>query len=344
MLASILIVSYNSREELRACLASVMTTLPLDCEVIVVDNASGDDSPTMVEQVYPRVRLIRHTTNAGFGGGNNLGARAATGEFLVFLNPDTVVETRWIEPLLEVLQKDERAGLVTGKLLRPDRRINTCGNRVHFTGLTLCRGLDSEPGAYAEIEEVDAISGALFAMRRQLFEKIGGFDETMFLYMEDTDLSWRTRLVGWRCMYTPASVVVHNYELRFPPLKVYYQERNRYLMLLKNLHWETLVVLFPSLLLADAVTWGFVVLHDRDRWRNKLRAYGWIIRHCQLIRKKRKQVQMLRHIRDRQLLEQTVHELEFSQVATNFSGRLAAIIFNPLFRLLRSLTLAMVRW
>jgi len=344
MLASIIIVSYNGREELRDCLASVMKTVPDGYEIIVVDNASDDGSPAMVEQSFPTVRLIRHTTNAGFGGANNLAAREARGEFLVFLNPDTVVGPGWIEPLLEVLRRDERAGLATGKLLRPDNRINTCGNRVHFTGLTLCRGLGSERGAFAESEEVDAVSGALFAVRRQLFETIGGFDETMFLYMEDTDLSWRTRLAGWRCVYTPASVIVHNYELRFSPLKVYYQERNRYLMLLKTLRVATLAALLPSLLLADVVTWGFVLLHDRGHWRNKLRAYGWILQHRKLIREKRRQAQSLRNIRDRELLAQTVHELEFAQVSTNFSGRFAATTFNPVFRLLRGLTLTVVRW
>jgi GT2 family glycosyltransferase len=344
MLASIIIVSYNGKEELRDCLASVVKTAPADCEIIVVDNASTDGSPAMVAQSFPTVRLIRHTTNAGFGGANNLAAREATGEFLVFLNPDTVVGPGWIEPLLEALRKEERAGLATGKLLRPDNRINTCGNRVHFTGLTLCRGLGSERNTFAESEEVDAVSGALFAMRRQLFETIGGFDETMFLYMEDTDLSWRTRLAGWRCIYTPASVVVHNYELRFSSLKVYYQERNRYLMLLKTLRVATLAVLFPSLLLADVVTWGFVLLRDRCHWRNKLRAYGWILQHRKLVREKRRHAQSLRNIRDHELLAQTVHELEFAQVSTNFSGRFAAATFNPVFRLLRALTLAVVRW
>ena len=92
--------------------------------------------------------------------------------------------------------------------------------------------------------------------------------------MEDTDLSWRARLAGYRCLYVPTSIVYHEYTLRFGPRKIFYQERNRYLMLLKGAHWATLLVLLPALLLAEVVTWGFVLAQDRRRLANKARAYA----------------------------------------------------------------------
>ena len=344
MLASVVIVSYNNREPLRACLDSVQASLPPDCEVIVVDNASADGTADMVAEEFRRIRLIRNETNTGFGCACNLGAARAQGEFLVFLNPDTTVQGRWIEPLLELLQQDAGVVLVTGKLLRADGRINTCGNDVHLSGLTLCRGLGDEPKRYQLIEEVDAISGALFALRREWFEALGGFDEAMFLYMEDTDLSWRARLAGGRCLLQPASVAVHHYELRFTPLKVYYQECHRYLMLLKTLRSATLVALLPALVLAEVVTWGFVLTRDRRNWRNKLRAYGWVLGHWALVMQKRRHAQAHRKVPDRELLRHTGWWLDFGQVSQGPTGRLAAWLFNPLFGLLWLIVRGVVLW
>lgn len=344
--ASVIIVNYNGGDEVRHCLASAVSAAPTGCEVIVVDNASTDLSAEAVERDFPPVRLIRSRTNLGFGGGNNLGAQSARGKFLVFLNPDTRAAEGWLAALLAPLDADPHIGLVTAKILlaaQPDR-INTCGNAVHLTGLTLCRGMDFPKSAFEKAEEVGAISGAAFAIRREAFEALGGFDDDFFLYLEDTDLSWRARLAGWRCWYAPDSVVFHDYTLRISPRKVFYQERNRYLMLLKNLRWPTLAVLLPALLLAEAVTWGFVLWGDRANWGNKLRAYEWIVAHRDSILQKRKTTQALRRIRDRELLRYTGHRLDFAQAGQGATAALAHFVFDPLFFLLRQLALALVWW
>ena len=287
--ASIIIVNYNAKEKLVPCLESVLRTSGLDCEVIVVDNNSCDGNAEAIEADFPAVRLIRSQKNLGFGGGNNLASREALGEYLVFLNPDTLVQPGWLEALLAPFGSDARIGLVTSKILLADEpgTINTCGNAVHFTGLTLCRGLGKPRDAFGERHEVDAVSGAAFAIRRELFETLKGFDEDTFLYMEDTDLSWRARLSGWSCLCAPDSVVLHHYTLRITPLKVFYQERNRYMMLLKTLRWPTLFVLLPGQLLAELITWGFVLYSDRANVMNKLRAYAWIINNWDAILRKR---------------------------------------------------------
>ena len=344
--ASVIIVNYNGGEELWHCLASVVSAAPTGSEVIVVDNASTDASAGALERDFPPVRLIRSRTNLGFGGGNNLGAQSARGKFLVFLNPDTRVAEGWLAALLAPFEADPHVGLVTAKVLlaaQPDR-INTCGNTVHLTGLTLCRGMGFPKSAFEKAEEVDAISGAAFAIRRETFDALGGFDDDFFLYLEDTDLSWRARLAGWRCWYAPDSVVFHDYTLRISPRKVFYQERNRYLMLLKNLRWPTLAVLLPALLLAEAVTWGFVLWGDRANLGNKLRAYGWIAAHRDSILQKRKTTQALRRIRDRELLRHIGYRLDFDQAGQGVTAALAHFVFDPLFFLLRQLALALVWW
>jgi len=344
--ASLILVAYNAQAHLERCLSSVIETSGASCEVILVDNASSDGSAEVAAQKFPQVRVIRNAGNLGFGQGNNIGAQQANGKYLVFLNPDTVVQPGWWEALVEALEDDPCAGLATSKilLLNDRERINTCGNTIHLTGLTLCRGQGHSKDTFNQREPVAAVSGAAFAIRRELFEHLGGFDEDFFLYMEDTDLSWRARLAGWACLYVPESIVWHDYSLRITPLKVFYQERNRYLMLLKCLSWPTLFILLPALLLAEGVTWGFVIWSDREHLGNKWRAYQWAAGHWSTIQSKRRAVQALRCVPDRALLLGTDYRLDFDQVSQGVMTSAAHVVFNPLFFLLRQLALALVWW
>lgn len=343
---SIIIVNHNGKEKLLRCLVSVQRSLVPDCELIIVDNASLDGSAEAVETHFPNARLIRSMTNIGFGAGNNLGRRYARGTYLIFLNPDTLVEGGWIEALLAPFEKDGSAGLVTARILLADQpdRINACGNTVHITGLTLCRGMGQPRDALNQPEEIDAVSGAAFAISRKLFDALEGFDEDTFLYMEDTDLSWRARLAGWRCLYAPDSIVLHDYSLKVTPLKVFYQERNRYLMLLKNLRLATLMILLPAQLLAEVIGWGFVLLADRANFKNKLLAYRWVIVNWSAIMRKRKRSQSLRKVTDRELLLHTDFRLHFEQATRGSVALFAQLVFNPLFFVLRYVTLALVWW
>ena len=343
--SSLIIVNYNGRQHLQRCLPSVLQAGP-PSEVIVVDNASSDGSAEYVVTMFPQVRLIRNEANLGFGHGANLGAREARGHCLVFLNPDTVVEPGWLEALVAALQAHPEAGLVTSRvlLLADPARINTCGNEVHVSGLTLCRGLGQERSTLALPHEVGAVSGAAFAIRREGFQALGGFDESFFMYMEDTDLSWRARLAGQRCLCIPASNVRHDYALQVGPQKVFYQERNRYLMWLKALRWRTWLLLLPALLLAEVVTWGFVLLRDRAHWTNKLRTYPWIARHWRAIMDSRRRTQAQRRVRDRELLALTSYRLDYGQSGQGRTAQLASQVLDPLFWLLRRLALAVMVW
>ena len=344
--ASIVIVSYNAKPQLMTCVASVLNSISEDCELIVVDNASSEGNADAIATSFPEATLIRADRNLGFAGGCNLGARRARGEYLLFLNPDTVVEREWLESLLAPFEGDENIGLVTSRILflsRPER-INTCGCDIHITGLALCRGMGQSRDSYARLGEVGAVSGAAFAIRRDRFDQIDGFDEDMFLYFEDIDLSWRARLAGWTIFYSPDSIVLHDYKLKITPLKIFWQERNRYLMLLKSLKWRTLVALLPAYLLAELIAWAFVLLKDRTNIRNKLRAYWWVIENWRDIMRKRKRTQSLRAVRDREMLKKMGFRIDFDQASAGWAGTLARFTFNPLFFALRSAYLVLIWW
>ena len=344
--SSIIIVNYNAGEKLLRCLSGVVTSTAANTEIIVVDNASTDNAADVIELDFPQVILIRSETNLGFGAGCNLAARRAVGTHLVFLNPDTTVEDGWLGALIRPLQQDASVGLVTGKIVLASEpsRINTCGNTVHITGIAMCRGLGLPRDEMNDQAEVAAVSGAAFAIRRPLFALLDGFDEAMFLYMEDTDLSWRARLAGWRILYAPESVVRHYYSLKMTPLKVFYQERNRYLMLLKTLRWPTLFALLPTQVLAEIVTWAFVLLRDRGNLSNKVRAYVWVFRNWAEIMGKRKAAQSVRTTPDRELLRQTDFRIAFDQAGAGLIASLARYVLDPVFLLLRAVTLALVWW
>lgn len=342
---SIIIVSYNSAYYLPRCLSSLLGTDYPDFQVIIVDNDSSDGSAELVETSFPQMCLIRSECNCGFGAANNLGATCADGEILAFLNPDAVVQSNWLRPLVQALHTDPRAGLATAKILLMDHpdTINTCGNDVHYTGLTLCRGMGRHWTAFDRLEEVAAVSGAAFVIRHDLFQMLGGFDPDFFLYMEDTDLSLRARLAGWRCLFVPDSVVYHDYQLRFGPNKTYYQERNRYRMLLKVLRGRTLLALLPALLLAEFVAWGHTLLRNPKNWRNKLDAYWWLMSHQKQIIAARTAVQARRQVDDSTLLRLAGHRLDFELIGSDWMSRAAHWVFDPLFRGWRWLVLTALR-
>lgn len=333
--ASIIIVGYNGLAYLEKCLNALQKEVEAhQSEVILIDNASTDGGPDFVEQHYPDVRLIRNKNNIGFAAGCNQGARYAQGEALVFLNQDTEVLPGWLSQLLRPLFEDKRVALVTSKLLlmsQPDK-INACGQNVHFTGLAFTRGFLDHSNQYPEASNVSAVHGASFSIRQQIWQELGGFDEDFFMYYEETDLSWRAQLAGYNCLYVPTSISYHDYRLGKPSrLGLYYLKRNRIIMLLKNWRWQTILLLSPSLLLAELIDWGHALLIGQAGWQAKLAAYRSIVTNFAKIMHARQEAQSKRKVGDLITLTQCTYKLSSKEVTGGFIGRLITTISEKLF-------------
>ncbi|HMD37384.1 MAG TPA: glycosyltransferase [Vicinamibacterales bacterium] len=197
-----------------ACLERLEATTTHDVEIIVVDDASNDDTQTICRAgLHGRpLKVLRNETNAGFGESCNRGARAATGDVVVFLNNDTLPERGWLAPLLESLA-DPRVGAAGSKLIYPDGTLQEAGGVVFSDGSGWNFGHgDGNPDAplFNHVRDVDYCSAAALATRRKLFLDLGGFDARYSpAYYEDTDYCFALRAAGYRIVYQPASVVVH---------------------------------------------------------------------------------------------------------------------------------------
>ena len=224
---SILIISHNTGPLTVACLESLPAgTGGLDTEVIVVDNASTDDSVALIRDRFPQVRLLPQDENLGFGPAVNLAAEQAAGEFLLLLNPDTVVLERSLERLVEFARAHPEHGVYGGRTLRPDRSLDpsscwgapTLWSHVCFgLGLsTLFRGSRLfDPDSLGRwqrdsVRPVGVVTGCLLLIPRKVFEALGGFDPRYFMYGEDVDLSVRARRAGWNPVITPDAVIIHH--------------------------------------------------------------------------------------------------------------------------------------
>ena len=238
-IVSVIIVNFNGLSHLKECLDSLREQTFREFEVVLVDNASVDDSVAFVKDNYAEVIVIENHENLGYGGGNNAGLRISRGSYVALLNNDTKVDPEWLQRLVEAAQKDETTGMCASKIMnyyQADMFDNT-GLIMYRDGIARGRGrLEKDIGQYDAEEEVLFPSGCAGLYRKAMLDEIGLLDADFFLYVEDVDIGLRGRLAGWRCVYVPDAVVYHKYSATtepYSPLKAYLVERNRIWVVLK---------------------------------------------------------------------------------------------------------------
>ncbi len=240
-----MVVNWNRKELLRACLRSLERQRGVSAEVIVVDNGSADGSADVAEKEFG-ARVIRNGENRGFCAANNQGIAAARGEFIALLNNDAEAEPGWLEALLQACSREPEIGMAASKVLvwEDPRRIDKVGHLIYPDGQNRGRGsgaLDS--GQFDREEDVLWPDGCAAMYRRAMLDQIGGFDEDFFAYGDDAELGLRARIAGWRCIYTPLAVVRHHRGTTLGKdsvRRLELIERNRLLLALKLFPWSLL--------------------------------------------------------------------------------------------------------
>ncbi len=265
-------------------------------ELIVVDNDSGDGTVEAVRELVPAATVVETGENLGYGGGSNRGAAVATGELLVFLNPDAAPAPGFRDAIARPLAEGRHWAAWQGVVTAEDGRIvNTRGGVVHFTGIAWAGGAGDafEESALAALPEPGFVSGACLAVPRERFEAVGGFAEDFFLYHEDVDLSLRLRLVGGRLGVEPTARVDHEYEFEKGPVKWRGLERNRWATVIRTYPGPLLVALVPALaatelaLLGASLAGGWMAQKVAS-WGDVVRALPKLLRERSAIRAARR--------------------------------------------------------
>jgi GT2 family glycosyltransferase len=294
----VIVVAYGSVPGLLPCVASVWADEP-DWEVIVVDNGEGGEELEAVAAAG-RVTVVKPPENLGFAGGCNLGARLASGESIVFLNPDTVVAPGSLRRLVEPLA-DPEVGIVTGRLRLLDQPelLHAAGTVVHVSGLGWSGGFGTDADAPALMTDVATPCGAAMALRADVFHELGGFHDEFFLYQEDIQLGWRAQMSGRRVVYSPAAEVYHDYDFDRHRKKRYFMERNRLAFLGTCFSGRTLFLLAPVLFAMEV---AMLVVAARQGWfRDKLSGWMWLVRNGRKLLRRRRETQGARRVHDRDL-------------------------------------------
>jgi GT2 family glycosyltransferase len=308
--------TYNSAAVLELCLNSVAALDYAPLEVIIVDNASTDATRDILHRFEDRFRVIYNQENRGFAGGQNQAIRAASGDWIVSLNPDVFVPPNFLSELIPAAEIDGWVGMLSAKLLRWQPEQSEQRSRIiDSTGIYFTRNLrhfdrgaeEIDRGQYDHPEYVFGATGAAAAFSRRMIADVSidgeFFDEDFFAYREDADLCWRAQLMGWKCLYVPAAVAWHIRRVtperreQLPFLINWHSIKNRFLMRAKNISGRLYMRLFIPTTWRDLMIVGYCVLKDR-RFFSAL-AYVW--RQRRSLAAKRRAVQARRRVPDSEL-------------------------------------------
>ena len=355
--AAIILVNYKDYAErfLMECRDSLRNqTYPKeDYQVYIIDNAASSKSRNFLENCFPEAKVLPRE-DGNYSAANNLGIKKAREDgFKNFIvaNMDTKFDEHWLEELIKAVNSDERIGLAQSKILLYPKNgkewneplINSLGNALHYLGFGYTSGYGKKNSDFPESEITDIAgyaSGCSLAIKNEVLDKIGLYDEEYYMYHDDIELGWRVRLAGYRLVLAPASIVYHKYEFLRSLRMFYYMERNRYIAIFSFYRLATLFLLLPMLLFMDGALWFYSVINGQflikfKVWRYFFKITTW--RHIFTVRKK---VRKYRKLNDREILKNLTGKILFQEVANPLLKNVA----NPLNELYLKLIRRVVFW
>ena len=308
-LISIIIVNFNGKLYLEKCLESLMKIDYSNYEIIVIDNNSSDDSILFLEKNYSKIIIKKLEKNNGFAYPNNLGAKLASGEFLLFLNNDTIVSPSFLSELLTTITSDSKIAICQSLLLKTNGDVDSSGDFVD----TLGRAFSSRE-KNPNFKQILSARGACMLIKKKIFFELEGFDEKFFVSFEDVDLGWRAWLSGYKVFVVPKSTVIHHSGKTISKLKneiQFHSSKNTLILRLTN--FETIISI-KSIVALFLITFfkrffKINIVPDPEEPPQLpyiytiLKAINWIMKNWSYIISKRKKIRSIRKLSTKDLIK-----------------------------------------
>ncbi len=326
-LVSVIIVNWNGGEIMRQCLESLSKIKYSNYELIIVDNGSTDGSENIAANFqFPisNFQLIKNKENLGFAKANNQGYKKTRGEYVLLLNNDTKVKGDFLSRLVTRMEEDYRIGVIQPKIYLMDRPgyLDNAGSFLTKIGFLQHWGFGQrDRKEFAKEREIFSAKGACMLIRREVIEKVGLFDNDFFSYFEESDFCWRVWLSGYKVIFYPGTVIYHKLGFTIRRLNVtwlnYHYYKNRICSLLKNLEVKNLLlILIPHIMISEFLFLIFLIRGQFSYSFMIKKAIIWNIWNLPEIYKKRKRIQKIRKLNDRELFRIIVQPINL----VNFFG------------------------
>jgi GT2 family glycosyltransferase len=318
---SVVIVNYNGFDHLKKCVASLLRSEYPLYEIIIVDNGSIDGSISKIRKEFEehkdRIVILDLMNNLGFAIGNRIGANKALGKYILFLNNDTKVESSTLCELASVMDRDPSIGVAQAKILRMDKpdTFDCAGAIMNVFGVSSPLGANEKDiGQYDQVDEISYAKGAAMMVRKEIWNRLDGFDPLFFVYCEESDFCWRVWLSGYRVVFAPSATVYHVGSATTKKLRPLYSERARYFMfqyyrnqivtVAKNLSLKNLFKYTPGLVGLNLIQIGLLISRNEPLFLlDNLHGYAWCLLFFKKVWVKRLAVQGRRVVNDGNLFK-----------------------------------------
>ena len=350
----LILVTYNGAGDIPAFFESLSKyTSKTNIQVVVIDNASADNSVELVKKYWPTSHLIQNSENNGFSGGSNQGMQYALengAKYILLANQDVRFESNWLENLVNMMEQNPKLGAVQPIIMMDQNKelINSYGNALHYLGLGYTRGYLKTEREFLRDNKIPLgyLSGAVLLISAEALKTVGLFPD-FFMYHEDTDLCWRLRLAGYELAVCETARVYHHYEFSRSIKKFYYIERNRIIMILQNYRLGTLLLLLPSFIALELAMDIYSLLKilkatDTIGIKEKLRGYGYFfhISTWREIVKQRRNIAKMRKVSDRKIINHFTPYIIFQDV----DNPVIRYILNPCSYVYWTLVKCLIFW
>ena len=305
--------------------------------VYIVDNVSSYKSQKYISDNYPEAKIISRN-DGNYAAANNAGTRRGIKdgcEYFVIANMDTKFDKNWLDELVKAIEGDSQIGIAQSKILLYPKnkenkaKINSIGNKLNFLGLGYSQGDGMEGYEISGLPEIKGYaSGCSFITKKEVIEKIGGYNEEYFMYHDDIEISTKTILAGYKIVLAPKSVVYHKYEFGRNDNAFYHMERNRYIFIFSFYSPKTIILIMPAMIAMDIGILFFSIVNGWFKKKIKVYKYFLCYNNWKKIIESRSEIQKIRIINDKKLTKNFVGKILFQEINNPILKHIANPLFN----------------